>query len=91
MEKTLIGISMISEPYYNAFYKDDILNFTGLLVGGVYSDRSEGLILFPYIEKPEIKGPGRYRLRIFDSEKKNFEVDWYFDIFEEDYLETVNR
>ena len=87
MEKTLIGISIVSEPYYKEFYKNDILNLSGLLVGGVYSDRSEGLILFPHIEKPEIKGPGRYRLRIFDSKEKNFEVDWYFDIYDESYEE----
>ena len=91
MEKILIGISMIKEPHYTEFYKNDILNLSGLLIGGIYSDRSEGLILFPYIEKPEIKGPGRYKLKIFDNEEKNFEVDWYFDIYDESFEEINNK
>lgn len=82
MAKTLIGISMIKEPYFKEFYKNEIFNLAGLLVGAIYDDYTTGLVLFPYIEKPEITKDGTYRVRIYDSKEKNFEVDWYVNVYD---------
>lgn len=81
MEKNLIGISIIREPYFHYFYENEMLNLAGLLIGYYTEDKKNGLVLFPYIECPKIKGPGEYELKIYESKEKKFKVSWFFNVY----------
>ena len=57
-----INIKILSLPWYRCFQLGDRINFTGLLCKCIYSDKSNKIIKFPWLEYPEPDIPGTYKV-----------------------------